>query len=61
MMVSIKDMVKDNTVSFQRLRKGVAYYLIEVPGEGSMSFPVPLEDIGDATLESTVHARKAAK
>jgi len=29
------------------------YYVVTVPGEeGEFSFPVPLEDVGDATLEA---------
>jgi hypothetical protein len=49
--VDIKEIVKDNTVSFLRYRKGYAYYAVRVPSEGSQySFPVPLSDLGDATL-----------
>ena len=49
--MNIKDIVKDNTVRFVRYRQGVAYYGVNVPTEGAYTFPVPLEDIGDATLE----------
>ncbi len=49
--MNIKDIVKDNTVRFVRYRQGVAYYGVSVPTEGDYIFPVPLEDIGDATLE----------
>ena len=49
--MNIKDIVKDNTVRFVRYRHGVAYYGVNVPDEGEYVFPVPLEDIGDATLE----------
>ena len=49
--MNIKDIVKDNTVRFVRYRQGVAYYGVKVPTEGEYTFPVPLEDIGDATLE----------
>ena len=49
--MDIKEIVKDNTVSFLRYRKGYAYYAVRVPSEGSQySFPVPLSDLGDATL-----------
>jgi hypothetical protein len=49
--MNIKDIVKDNTVRFVRYRQGIAYYGVNVPSEGSYIFPVPLDDIGDATLE----------
>ena len=49
--MKIKDIVKDNTVRFVRYRQGIAYYGVNVPTEGAYVFPVPLDDIGDATLE----------
>ena len=49
--MNIKDIVKDNTVRFVRYRQGVAYYGVSVPSTGDFVFPVPLDDIGDATLE----------
>ena len=49
--MNIKEIVKDNTVRFVRYRQGVAYYGVKVPSEGDFIFPVPLDDIGDATLE----------
>ncbi|MEM1260779.1 MAG: hypothetical protein AAGH76_00065 [Pseudomonadota bacterium] len=49
--MNIKDIVKDNTVRFVRYRRGVAYYGVTVPSAGNYMFPVPLADIGDATLE----------
>lgn len=49
--MNIKDIVKDNTVRFVRYRQGVAYYGVNVPRCGEYVFPVPLDDIGDATLE----------
>lgn len=49
--MNIKDIVKDNTVRFVRYRQGIAYYRVNVPAEGVHVFPVPLDDIGDATLE----------
>jgi hypothetical protein len=46
--------VKDNSVRFLKLRAGVAYYAVAVPGEaGEFCFPVPLSDVGGATLEAT--------
>ena len=49
--MNIKEIVKDNTVRFVRYRQGFAYYGVNVPGQGEHLFPVPLADIGDATLE----------
>ena len=49
--MNIKDIVKDNTVRFVRYRQGIAYYGVNVPADGAYVFPVPLDDIGDATLE----------
>jgi hypothetical protein len=52
--VDIKDIVKDNTVRFTKYRQGIAYYTVRVPSEGvDYIFPVPLADIGDATLLAT--------
>jgi hypothetical protein len=49
--VNIKEIVKDNTVAFFKYRQGIAYYTVRVPSTGAEHmFPVPLEDIGDATL-----------
>ena len=51
--MDIKDIVKDNMVRFLRYRKGIAYYAVRVPAEDAdYAFPVPLDDIGDATLEA---------
>jgi len=51
--MNIKDIVKDNTVRFHRYRQGVAYYVVNVRNEGTdYMFPVPLDDVGDATLEA---------
>jgi hypothetical protein len=51
MPMDIKTIVKNNRVRFLRYRQGIAYYGVTVPQEGqSYQFPVPLEDIGDATL-----------
>ncbi len=52
--MDIKEIVKDNTVQFVKYRKGYAYYTVRVPSEGfNYVFPVPLSDIGDATLLAT--------
>ncbi len=51
--MNIKEIVKDNTVRFQRYRQNYMYYVVTVPGEeAEYSFPVPLEDVGDATLNA---------
>jgi hypothetical protein len=55
--MDIKTIVKDNTVHFAKYRKGLAYYAVKVPPEGvEYLFPVPLEDVGDATLLATEKA-----
>jgi hypothetical protein len=52
--MDIKDIVKNNTVRFAKYRQGVAYYAVRVPAEDAdYIFPVPLSDIGDATLLAT--------
>ena len=47
--MDIKSFVKGNRVAFIRLRKGIAYYQVAADGV-IYEFPVPLSDIGDATL-----------
>jgi hypothetical protein len=49
--MNIKEIVKDNTVRFVRYRQGVIYYGVKVPERGDFIFPVPIDDIGEATLE----------
>jgi hypothetical protein len=52
--MDIKEIVKDNEVRFSRYRQGVAYYSVRVPSEGvDYTFPVPLSDVGEATLFAT--------
>jgi hypothetical protein len=49
--MNIKDIVKDNHVTFLRYRQGVLYYCVSVPGVlHEHMFPVPVADVGDATL-----------
>ena len=51
--MNIKEIVKDNTVRFQRYRQNPMYYVVTVPEEElEYSFPVPLDDVGDATLNA---------
>ena len=60
MSFNIKEIIKDNEVRFVKYRQGFFYYkiLVTMPiGLGDAfknyqwhTFPVPLDDIGDATL-----------
>jgi hypothetical protein len=51
--MNVKDIVKDNRVRFLRYPQGVMYYSVAAPGASSEHmFPVPLGDIGDATLHA---------
>jgi hypothetical protein len=51
--MNIKDIAKDNHVRFLRYRHGVMYYSVSVPGKpNEFMFPVPLSDVGDATLDA---------
>ncbi len=51
--MNIKEIVRDNQVSFFRYRQGVMYYTVKVPGhDKEHMFPVPLSDVGDATLHA---------
>ncbi len=47
--MKLLEIVKDNKVTFDFMREGIAYYNVIVDTT-TYSFPVPLEDIGDATL-----------
>jgi hypothetical protein len=52
--MDIKEIVKDNTVHFVKYRQGYAYYRVRVPSaDADYTFPVPLSEIGDATLLAT--------
>jgi hypothetical protein len=52
--MDIKEIVKDNHVRFARYRQGFAYYSVPVPSQAQdYVFPVPLSDVGDATLLAT--------
>lgn len=49
--------VKNNNVTFARLRHDVAYYNVkDTESNETFQFPVPLSDIGTATLEATEKA-----
>ena len=47
--MNIKDVVKNNKVYFLFYRQQHMYYGVDVEGQKLM-FPVPLEDVMDATL-----------
>lgn len=49
--MNIKDIVKGNVVNFLKYRHQMMYYKVNYDGTEYM-FPVPLEDVGDATLHS---------
>ena len=49
MMPSIKQIVKDNIARFSFYRTGYMFYTVDVEGQ-KYQFPVPLDDIGGATL-----------
>ncbi len=51
MTLVIKDLVKDKVVNFHSLRAGIAYYTVEHNDGQVYKFPVPLNDVGEATLE----------
>ena len=51
--MNIKDIVKDNVVDFVKFRQGIAYYRVGVPGHGDYMFPVPVDDLGEATILAT--------
>jgi hypothetical protein len=55
MMLSIKQIVKNNTARFSFYRSGNIFYTVEVDG-GNYQFPVSLEDIGGATLTAEFKA-----
>lgn len=50
--MNIKEVVRNNRVRFSYYREGVMYYSVAVDGE-TYVFPVPLEDVGNATLLDT--------
>ena len=46
---SLKELVKENRVHFSYYRKGFMYYTVK-HRDNLYQFPVPIDDIGDATL-----------
>lgn len=49
--MNIKDLIKNNTVTFSHIRKGEAFYNISFEDE-TFQFPVPISDMGDATFNA---------
>ena len=49
--MNIKDIVKDNVVRFARYRHQMMYYRVVVE-DVTYEFPVPLEDVQDASLHA---------
>lgn len=47
--MNLKQIVKDNRVNFSHYRAGHLYYHVSV-AQDWYSFPVPVNDIGDATF-----------
>lgn len=50
--MNIKELIKDNKVYFDSYRQGIFYYKILFNGDHYI-FPVPIDDIGTATLLAT--------
>ncbi len=61
-MIDLKQLIKGNRVQFLRYRKGYLYYTITETfsnypdGGATWEFPVPIEDVGDATFNATEKA-----
>ena len=54
--MNITDLIRNNTVRFVRYRQQIAWYAITAPDRESYVFPVPVDDVGDATIEATEKA-----
>jgi len=63
--MTIKDLVKDNTATFDSYRCGTFYYTIPYLNENTndisdtlrlYQFPIPVDDLGNATLNKTEKA-----
>ncbi|MDA3778899.1 MAG: hypothetical protein PF487_01495 [Bacteroidales bacterium] len=55
MELDIKEIIKDNTVTFAYYRAGYLFYNV-IYREEVFMFPVPIDDIGDATFLNTDRA-----
>ncbi len=49
--MNIKDIVKNNSVTFNYYRKGNLYFTVQYEGQ-TYIFPVPTDDLGDATVNN---------
>lgn len=49
MKPDLKTIIKDNFATFSHYRQDVLYFHIKVDGK-TYSFPVPTDDLGDATV-----------
>jgi hypothetical protein len=55
--MNIREIVQDNVVRFVKYRQGYVFYRVRVPGEkADRTFPVPIADVGTATLPATERA-----
>ena len=54
--MTIKDLVKDNTATFDSYRCGTFYYTIPFDEVTEYQFPIPVDDLGNATLNKTEKA-----
>lgn len=50
-MLTLKDIVKNNTAYFSHYRAMHLYYTVKVAGDNYI-FPVPIEDIGEASFSN---------
>jgi hypothetical protein len=47
---TLKDIVKDNTVKFQYYKDREFWYKVNYGENEELIFPVPIDDVGDATM-----------
>tara|TARA_R110001592_G_scaffold162601_1_gene396186 strand:+ start:177 stop:398 length:222 start_codon:yes stop_codon:yes gene_type:complete len=48
--MTLKEIVKNNKVYFSYYRAGHLYYTVTLKNSEKYSFPVPIQDIGEATF-----------
>ncbi len=48
--MELKELIKDNPVHFASYRQGFFYYIVVTGTSKVYQFPVPLDDIGTATM-----------
>ena len=48
--MNIKDMIKDNTVKFIHYKDSDLWYTLKYGENKSFDFPVPINDVGTATM-----------